>query len=96
MILWVYAMWNQSKRILYILLFIYVPHVIVPLVVAGIYSGYNIYLSGMSQVKMAATFASQIWPHGSYQFFLQSQLCRLLLMLLFAIFQSSPAVLHCS
>ena len=47
MILRVYAMWNQSKRILYILLFIYVPQVIVSLCYLGIYHIPNISLSGV-------------------------------------------------
>jgi hypothetical protein len=48
MILRVYAMWNQSKMILFILLFIYVPQVIVSFVVVGIYYNPNTHLSGMS------------------------------------------------
>ena len=47
MILRVYAMWNQSKMILRLLLFIYVPQVIVSLVFAGLYNT-GTYLSGMS------------------------------------------------
>ena len=53
MILRVYAMWNQSKRILYTLLLIYLPPVTVSFVAAGIYSNGNTYLSGMSQAKQA-------------------------------------------
>jgi len=45
MILRVYAMWNQSKRILYILLFIYIPQVIVSFVFQGVYNHPNTYLS---------------------------------------------------
>ncbi|KAF8130139.1 hypothetical protein EV363DRAFT_1262895 [Boletus edulis] len=41
MILWVYAMWNQSKRILYILLFIYVPVSLSFLVSTGIFINPN-------------------------------------------------------
>ena len=41
-------MWNRSKRILYILLFIYIPQVIISLVGQGIYVNPNTYLSGMS------------------------------------------------
>ena len=48
MILRVYAMWNQSKRILCILLFIYVPQIIVSFVFAAIYEDPNTHLSGMS------------------------------------------------
>jgi len=40
MILRVYAMWHQSKRIFYILLSIYVPQVIVSFVYDGIYNSY--------------------------------------------------------
>jgi hypothetical protein len=61
MILRVYAMWNQSKRILYILLFIYVTQVIVSIVFQGIYINPNTqYLSGMSQVKLKAKLESHI------------------------------------
>ncbi|KAI9462730.1 hypothetical protein HD554DRAFT_2175860 [Boletus coccyginus] len=45
MILRVYAMWNQSKCILWVLVFIYVPQVILSLVVLGIYYNPNTYLS---------------------------------------------------
>jgi len=41
MILRVYAMWNQSKQILYFLLFIYVPQVMVSFIVTGIYYNPN-------------------------------------------------------
>ena len=47
MILRVYAMWNQSKRILYILLLVYVPQVIVSFTLTGIYDNPNTYLTGM-------------------------------------------------
>ena len=47
MILRVYAIWNQSKRILYILLFIYVPQVILGFVFTGIYDNSNTHLSGL-------------------------------------------------
>ncbi|KAN0082464.1 hypothetical protein V8E55_008259 [Tylopilus felleus] len=43
MILRVYAMWNQSKKILYFLLFIYVPHVITSFVLTGIFDDPNTY-----------------------------------------------------
>ncbi|KAF8126619.1 hypothetical protein EV363DRAFT_1174006, partial [Boletus edulis] len=38
MIAWVYVMWNRSKRILGVLLSVYVPQVILSFVVAGVYS----------------------------------------------------------
>jgi len=44
MILRVYAMWNQSKQILYPLLFIYVLQVIVAFTVTAIYDNPNTYL----------------------------------------------------
>ena len=47
MILRVYAMWNRSKRILYILLFIYVPQIIMFFVFTGIYINPSASLSGM-------------------------------------------------
>ena len=60
MILRVYAMWNQSKRVLSILLFIYMPQVIVPFVFQGIYGNPNTYLSGMSQAKLQAKHKSDM------------------------------------
>jgi len=42
MIMRVYAMWNQSKRIFYFLLFIYVPQVIISFVFQGISANPNI------------------------------------------------------
>ena len=51
MVLRVYAMWNQSKRILFVLLFIYVPQVIVSFLLVGIYYNSNTHLSGMSWPK---------------------------------------------
>ena len=59
MILRLYAMWNQSKRILYILLFIYVPQVIVSFVYNGFYT--NTYLLGMSQAKLQAKLESHTY-----------------------------------
>ena len=64
MILRVYAMWNRSKWILYILLFIYVPQVIAPIVEQAIYANPNTFLSGMSQAKLQAKHKSHAWPHA--------------------------------
>ncbi|KAF8131832.1 hypothetical protein EV363DRAFT_1164341 [Boletus edulis] len=51
MILRVYAMWNRSRTILFILLFIYVPQIIIVVVVDGIYNNPNTYFSaGLAQV----------------------------------------------
>lgn len=52
MILRVYAMWNQSKWILYFLLCIYGPQVIISLVFTSIFANPNTYLSGMSYPKL--------------------------------------------
>ena len=46
MIFRVYALWNQSRRILYILFSLYVPQIIIPLTLLGIY-GNPSSLSGM-------------------------------------------------
>lgn len=48
MILRVYAMWNRSNRILSVLLFIYVPQVIISFIFAGIYYNPNTFFPGMS------------------------------------------------
>ena len=89
MILRVYAMWNQSKRILYILLFIYVPQVFISFIYQGIYKNSNTYLSGMSQAKLD----SHTYPLVSYHLSLQLKLSKLL-VLLHAIFQSTKAMPH--
>lgn len=51
MIVRVYAMWNQSKRILYLLLFIYVPQIIISIVFTAVYNT-STYLSGASQINL--------------------------------------------
>lgn len=48
MIMRVYAMWDRSKGILLVLLFIYVPQVVCTLVYIGLWYNPNTYLSGMS------------------------------------------------
>ena len=58
MILRVYAMWDQSRIILGILLFVYVPQVIVSVVWEGIYNNPNKTLSGMIWVKSEAAMQS--------------------------------------
>jgi len=52
MILRVYAMWNRSKWILFILLFVCVPQVIISFILAGIYYIPNSYFSGMSRADL--------------------------------------------
>ena len=56
MILRVYAMWNRSKKILYLLLFIYVPQVIISVVFAGVYNT-TAYLSSMSRTPCVAAIS---------------------------------------
>ena len=68
MILCVYAMWNQSKRILYILLFTYVPQVIVSFVFTGVYDNPNTYLSGMSGL-WSVTACLVVCSHASLPLF---------------------------
>ena len=79
MIMRVYAMWNRSKRILYILLFIYVPLVVASFVFAGVYFSSNTYYSGMSQAKLQAKLESHMWPFVSHHLFLQLLLSKLLI-----------------
>ena len=62
MIMRVYAMWNRSKRILYLLLLIYVPQVIVSVVFAGLYNT-TTYLSGMSRTLMCCCDLTQVSIH---------------------------------
>ena len=52
MILRVYAMWDQSKIILGILLLFYVPQVIVSAVWEGLYNNPNKTISGMFLAKL--------------------------------------------
>ncbi|KAN0081362.1 hypothetical protein V8E55_008986 [Tylopilus felleus] len=56
MILRVYAIWNQSGRILFFLLSIYVPGVISSFVFVGLYSNPNTYLS-ITVLRLAAHFS---------------------------------------
>lgn len=49
MILRVYTVWGRSRTILGILLFIYVPQIIIAFVFTGIYNNPDTYFSGMSQ-----------------------------------------------
>ena len=48
MILRVYAMWNRSKWILYILLFAYVPQVIISFIFTGAFETPHTLISGVS------------------------------------------------
>ncbi|KAH0834771.1 hypothetical protein J3R83DRAFT_10369, partial [Lanmaoa asiatica] len=58
MILRVYVMWGQSKRILWVLLFIYMLQVVVTFVFPAIYDNPDTYLSGMSQTKLQVSLQS--------------------------------------
>ena len=63
MILRVYAMWNRSKWILCLLLFIYIPQVIVTILFAVVYDT-STYLSGMSGIiSMRPSNLTQISLH---------------------------------
>ena len=73
MIVRVYAMWNRSKRILWLLLFIYVPQLIVTLVLEGVYITGK-YFSGMSRTNF--TCHSNLTHHLLLPF-PQSQLSKL-------------------
>lgn len=52
MIFRVYAMWNQSTGILYVLLFIYAAQVISSFIITGLYYNPNTNLTGMSRTKL--------------------------------------------
>lgn len=55
MTLRVYAMWNRSNRIFYVLLFIYIPQVVVSVAIPAIYYNPNTHLSGMFRDKLPAS-----------------------------------------
>ena len=57
MILRVYAIWNQSKKILYTILFIYVPQVMISFIFTGIYDNPNTYFHGMSSAEKLKSHA---------------------------------------
>lgn len=59
MILRVYTMWNRSRTILFVLLFVYVAQTILSIVIAGIYINPDTYLSGMSQAELVVSTQSQ-------------------------------------
>ena len=52
MILRVYAMWNRSKRILFFLLFIFVPHITISYTFTGIYTNPNTHYTGTSSAGL--------------------------------------------
>ena len=60
MVLRVYAMWNRSKRTLWVLLSIFVPEVIASFVLTGLYNNpdSSIGISGESQAKRRAPLTS--------------------------------------
>lgn len=51
-ILRIYAMWNQSKTILGLLLCVFVPETIIAFVFAGVNDNPNTYMSGMSEILL--------------------------------------------
>ena len=64
MILRVYAIWNRSRRILGILVFIYMMQIIMSVVVYGIYANPSAYLSGMSLDKSVLWMPPQMDYHA--------------------------------
>ena len=74
MILWVYAMWNQSKKILYLLLLVWIAQTVVSFIFTGIYSNPDIYLLGMyvsgRMACITATYliSSHSCPIGQFLF----------------------------
>lgn len=59
MILRVYAMWSQSKRILYTLLFIHVSQIIITFVWDGAYTNPD-NISGMSRAQWQGTLEHMV------------------------------------
>lgn len=58
MVLRVYAMWNRSRAILGILLFAYVPQIIISVVWEGIYNNPGGNLSGMFRARLEVPMQS--------------------------------------
>ena len=58
MVLRVYAMWNRSRAILGILLFVYVPQIIISVVWEGIYNNPGGNLSGMFRARLEVPMQS--------------------------------------
>ena len=77
MILRVYAAWGRSRTILGILLFFYVPQIIVAFVFTGIFNNPGTYFSGTSQSFIAnsltlnrlnfSSFSSDHWPGSRFR-----------------------------
>ena len=63
MILRVYAMWNRSRRILGVLVFIYIMQTIMSVAIDGIYVNPSAYLSGMSPDKSILRMPPQMDYH---------------------------------
>ena len=55
MILRVYTMWNRSRTILYVLLFVYVVQIIVSVVLPAIYNSSPTYFTRASQRKLGVS-----------------------------------------
>ena len=58
MVLRVYAMWYKSKRILGVLLGVYIPHVVIAWIFTGIYNTPGAYFSGVSENKLELSMPS--------------------------------------
>ncbi|KAF8437509.1 hypothetical protein L210DRAFT_1026475 [Boletus edulis BED1] len=91
MIAWVYTMWNQSKRILGVLLFIYVPQVIFSSVVVGILSTSNAYFTTTVSQVFGSSFCDLSEPRNSLHniYPLGVRLPLGVIMLVFAVTQTS-------
>ncbi|KAF8553830.1 hypothetical protein OG21DRAFT_1177121 [Imleria badia] len=83
MILRVYAMWNRSKRILYILLFLYVPQELVSFIFTGVFDNPNTYLSVIT--IQVANFSACSHSVGNATLTLSTHLCDGILRIILSI-----------
>ena len=66
MLLRVYTMWNRSRTILYVLLFVYALQVIDSVVLPAIYNSSNTYFTRTSQLKLKVSMQSLANPYNPY------------------------------
>ncbi|KAH0836814.1 hypothetical protein J3R83DRAFT_8579, partial [Lanmaoa asiatica] len=91
MILRVYAMWNRSKWILWVLLFIHVSQVIVSSLFAGIYYNPNTYISVTVDRFLDFSFCNISWNNVPALLNMYSEIPRFILgalLLLLAVIQT--------
>ncbi|KAH0835530.1 hypothetical protein J3R83DRAFT_9222, partial [Lanmaoa asiatica] len=79
MILRVYAMWHRSKRVLWILLFIYVPLVIISFVFQGIYNTPTTYISVQIHEGLDLSFCDYSWSNTNTKLLVYSIMVRFVL-----------------